>query len=382
MLNVTIDQPRRLQVWRVGYKPDPWVWADWTWATDGRFPGRWDDRDGNFRTIYVGSTLLACLLEVLADFRPDQQLAAEMTDIDVVDDDEAMYPTVPAGRIDPTWLKPRVSGSAKLTGDFCWVTTAQTLAALHPHFVAAALQAGLRDFDAAALKDSRPRELTQSVATYLYARTDLDGIRFASRHGDDLELWAIFERDTSASPCLDDTAATELAADDPALMRAFEVLGLAWVGLKSTAPSPPPIPLPLEQVTESEAFRAIFGDTPPTPETPIGAAYLWSAAVENPQTNLGLLTSLAADAGVWGDFTQARDALANRSLMQHPIHSVERPGEISYVKFIEVSGAARAFDDMQLNDVWILTMIKQNNQWYVWSQSHNYLPPADSITWP
>jgi len=62
--------------------------------------------------------------------------------------------------------------------------------------VAAALRAGLKDFDAAALKDSQPRELTQKLPS-----TELDEIRFALRHADDLALWAIFERhDTGGSP--------------------------------------------------------------------------------------------------------------------------------------------------------------------------------------
>ena len=229
MPEVTVDRPRQLPVWRVGYKPDPWVWADWRWATDGRFPGRWDDHDGNFRTVYVGATLLACLLEVLADFRPDPDLAEDLAEIEVDAVDEELYPTVPAGRIDPAWLDPRLVGQAQLTGEFCWVTTSESLAALRPRFVAAALRAGLRDFDAAALKDSRPRELTQSVSTYLYAETSLDGIRFASRHGDDLDLWAVFERtDSPISPCLAGATTTGLNADHPVLLRAFEMLGLVW----------------------------------------------------------------------------------------------------------------------------------------------------------
>ena len=61
MPDLTVDAPRRLVVSRVGYKPEPWAWVGWEWATDGRFHGRWDDFDGNFRTIYAGSTLLACL---------------------------------------------------------------------------------------------------------------------------------------------------------------------------------------------------------------------------------------------------------------------------------------------------------------------------------
>src|SRR3546814_3536883 len=76
------------EVWRVGFKPEPWAWSGWEWAgADGRFHGRWDDRPGNFRTVYAGSTLLACLLEVLAGFRPDLTLALELGDI--VEDDRS-----------------------------------------------------------------------------------------------------------------------------------------------------------------------------------------------------------------------------------------------------------------------------------------------------
>lgn len=77
---------QRRQGGRVGYRPEPWAWPSWQHATDGRFPGRWDDGYGNFRTIYAGSRLLSCLLEVLACFRPDPALAAQLSDI--IDDDE------------------------------------------------------------------------------------------------------------------------------------------------------------------------------------------------------------------------------------------------------------------------------------------------------
>ena len=61
-------------VWRVGYRPDPWTFTPWQYAENGRFTGRWDDPDGNYRTLYTGQTLLGCLLEVLACFRPDPTL--------------------------------------------------------------------------------------------------------------------------------------------------------------------------------------------------------------------------------------------------------------------------------------------------------------------
>ena len=74
-----------------------------------------------------------------------------------------------------------------------------SIAALHGQFVPIALGLGLGDFDAAALKDGRARSLTQAVSTYLYSLTlddgqQLAGIEFASRHGDDLTLWAVYER--------------------------------------------------------------------------------------------------------------------------------------------------------------------------------------------
>ncbi|MFV1990439.1 MAG: RES domain-containing protein, partial [Acidimicrobiales bacterium] len=61
-------------VWRVGFD-DAWAWTPWEYATDGRFSGRWDDVDGVYRVLYAGSSLLACLVEVLAVFRSDPELA-------------------------------------------------------------------------------------------------------------------------------------------------------------------------------------------------------------------------------------------------------------------------------------------------------------------
>lgn len=84
------------------------------------------------------------------------------------------------------------------------MTNSQSVAVLYPHFIGMALGLGLADLDAAALKDARPRELTQAIAAWIYENTDLDGVTFASRHGDDLRLWAIFERpgDGFVSPWL------------------------------------------------------------------------------------------------------------------------------------------------------------------------------------
>jgi len=54
------------------------------------------------------------------------------------------------------------------------------------------------------------------VATHLYATTDVDGVTFTSRHGDDLELWAIFERpgDPPTSPRLVDLETHPLSPEN------------------------------------------------------------------------------------------------------------------------------------------------------------------------
>jgi len=82
-------------------------------------------------------------------------------------------------------LQPRTAATARLTGTYAAITEAQSVAALRPIFLQQAQQLGLEDLDAAALKDARPRSLTQHVATYIYETTKLDGVRFLSRHGDD-----------------------------------------------------------------------------------------------------------------------------------------------------------------------------------------------------
>lgn len=208
--------------------PQPWAWSGWEWATDGRFPGRWDDLHGNFRTVYAGSSMRASLLEVLAGFRRDARLAAD--EIAEDDEDAVLHPTLASGQVPREWLDARVATSAEVCGNYCAVTDSRSIAVLHAHFIGMALNLGLLDLDAAALKDARPRRLTQAIAAWLYETTDLDGVTFASRHGDDLRLRATFERpgDSYVSPKLSQTRPEELHHDSAAVKDAFRTLGLIW----------------------------------------------------------------------------------------------------------------------------------------------------------
>jgi hypothetical protein len=213
-------------VWRVGFRPYPWAWVDWSRAEDGRFQGRWDDPDGEFRTIYAGGTLQACLAEVLASLRPSVEMAAEMDDIDEDPLDEAMHPTCPAGSIAYAWLEPRVASSATLAGQFCNVTSMVTIAGLRPRFKSMATAQGYEDFDAATLKDQKARPITQAVSKYIWSRGDFHGIRFNSRLGDDNSLWAIYERPdglTGVSPQISDIEMHSLTPEDPAIVEIFEL---------------------------------------------------------------------------------------------------------------------------------------------------------------
>ncbi|TFB67753.1 RES domain-containing protein [Cryobacterium glaciale] len=123
IVEITPDATNRLavrtdpgEVWRIGYGPEPWNWVDWAHAVNGRFNGRWDALDSAYRTIYAGSTLFACLVEVLARFRLDPLFQADMVGIDVDEADAALYSTVPIGIVDEAWLKVRSASRANLSG--------------------------------------------------------------------------------------------------------------------------------------------------------------------------------------------------------------------------------------------------------------------------
>lgn len=368
------------RVWRVGFRPNPWTWSDWKWAQDGRFHGRWDDRTGTFRTLYVASNLLGCLLEVLAPLRPDPTMVAELEGIVEDDQDAEERPTVEAGEVDPAWLDVRAAGSANLTGRHCAVTSTETVAALRPHFIRQALALGRLDFDVSALKDGATRGLTQSVSTYIYEHTDLAGVRFASRHGDEMRMWAIFERagEPDVSPLLSNIEEFPLDRSTPDLLTAFRFHGLRWLG---EGPPDGELPLPLVRVEdEDEVLRRTFGPGGPAPSSPLGAAFLWQSAIASPEVFDSALERLTVDREQWGDFGWANGVLSGLSMTNRPILDAESPDRVAHVKFIDYAGEgiARATGSAALEDVWILTLRRdpgRDNWWRVWGLTQNQRPP-------
>jgi hypothetical protein len=177
-----------------------------------------------------------CFLEVLAVFRADTVLVAELDAIEGDADDEE-FPTVPAGRVDRAWLAARRLGSADLSGDYVDVAHSQTIAELRPRFLARAVHYGLVDVDAAALRLVAPRGFSQAISRFLYAALlpsgeASAGVAFGSRHGDDQQLWAIFERDSDLgaprSRRITEDDSVPIAEDHPDLVAAMTLHHLEW----------------------------------------------------------------------------------------------------------------------------------------------------------
>ena len=367
------------QVWRIGHRPEPWAWVPWKYSDNSRFSGRWDSPDGEFRTMYAGQSLLACLLEVLAHFRPDPTLMDELRDIDV--NGAADEPTPRPGSLPRAWLDKRCAATARMSGRFCAITHTNTISSLRPTFLKDARSFGLEDFDAASLRDSRPRGLTQHVAAHLWRTTDLDGVQYASRHGDDHKLWAIFERPDgdSFAPCLTDRLLVELTPYDPSILEAFKIYGLHWENVEND----PVLPLVEVEAEEEEAKgRELFGDDGPTLQTPLGTAVLFQLAVADPVRNKVALERLVYNSKDWGDFTEAQ-FITPLGFAEHVMESTDDPS-IKHVKFIPLAGSRSvvAFTAAQIPDAVILTMVNPGNEhgeWKVWGLSQGFVPTGPQV---
>ncbi|WP_330131263.1 hypothetical protein [Rhodococcus artemisiae] len=188
-----------------------------------------------WRTLYVGATRLSCYLEVLAYARKSEELSAALDDI--VDDDEDEFPTIAPGRVPQSWMSTRVTGRGAISGWFVVPGDAESVATLRTAFRAQAIRHGLLDLDTAAIRDGRPRALTQAISQWVNTLTDPDGepvagIQFESRHGDGLVLWALYERPgdgtVSKNVTVQDYGLIE--EHDPDLIEAMRLHNLAWEG--------------------------------------------------------------------------------------------------------------------------------------------------------
>ncbi len=120
---------------------------------------------------------MVCFLEVLAPYRPDPALQTGLDAIESNDEDGDTYATVAPGRLDRSWCDNRLFCTARLTGDFALPSHHETLPILREKFLVKARKLGVDDVDAAAVRMSAPRELTQSISAWLYEIVGPDGER-------------------------------------------------------------------------------------------------------------------------------------------------------------------------------------------------------------
>ncbi len=153
------------------------------------------DPDGIFRVLYACSERVGAFVETLARFRPSAALIAGLEAI-AGDDD-----TLPPGTVPASWRGDRTIGVARISGRFVDIGRAESLATLNHMLAGRLVHYRLRELDAAAIRSQAPRRLTQEISRLIWEQTTpdgqpaYDGIFYRSRLGDDLNNWAIFERD-------------------------------------------------------------------------------------------------------------------------------------------------------------------------------------------
>ena len=212
------------EVFRLGRIPDPWSWPDWAYAeADGTFGNRYDDPRGTYRVLYASTQRRGTFVECLAYFRPDIEVVAELNEITGEDSDEEP----PGAGVVPTeWITRRCLGRATLAGDYADIGHHESIGELRAALAARAVHHALADLDAATIRLSAPRGFTQDVSRYVFDQTAdghrrWNGIAYLSRHGDDIQNWAIFE---PAAP--DPVDAEDVVIDDPDLIAALALHNL------------------------------------------------------------------------------------------------------------------------------------------------------------
>ncbi len=211
-------------LYRLGRRPDPWAWPDWAYAeADGTFGNRYDDPQGIYRVLYASTQRTGTFVECLAYYRADIHVIAELAAI--MGDEGDNEPPAP-GVVPNEWVDQRCVGRAVLSGDYADVGHHQSLAELRAALAAQAVHHGLHDLDAATIRLTAPRALTQAISRYVFSQTinghrRWNGLTYLSKHGDNLRNWAIFE---PADPDIIDI--TNFTNQDPGLNAALTLHNL------------------------------------------------------------------------------------------------------------------------------------------------------------
>lgn len=145
--------------------------------------------------LYASTERVATFVECLACYRPDIEVIAELQAIVGEDGDEE---PPAAGVVPAEWADQRCVGRGALVGHYAGVGHHESLVELRAALAARVVHHGLHDLDGAALRLTAPRAFTQEVSRYVFGQSATgerrwNGLSYLSKHGDDLQNWAIFE---------------------------------------------------------------------------------------------------------------------------------------------------------------------------------------------
>ena len=210
-------------LYRIARGTEPWEYPDWKRAgTDSSslahtFGNRFDDPNAEYRVLYASSQLVSCYVEVLARFRPDYALLAELRAMDGEDD----YQQV--GVIPDEWFESRFIGTAEVGGNYADLYSPAWVSHLRSRLQPLCIEFGLTDFDVSVLIQAEKRIVTQRASSIVYDLGGFAGIYYASRHGLGLENWALFEFKATINPLI---PVQRVSKNDPSLTQALEILHL------------------------------------------------------------------------------------------------------------------------------------------------------------
>lgn len=135
------------------------------------------------------------------------------------------------------------------------------------------------------------------------------------------------------------------------------------------------MPLPIVLTSREEAAAAWGGIEP---NSPLGIAFLWLEALEDPAYYANALGSLSLQPSVWGDFTEVASVVADLAVLSR-VQDTDDP-DIKHVRLIPYAGEpGRVVEQADLSDSYYLTVVFHGGQWHVWGLSHNRTPDPSEV---
>jgi RES domain len=212
-------------IWRVGWAknplhPQPPHALD---LADTDAGNRFDSITADFETIYYGKNHAACFAEILAHRRPDPAI------VELIDDGDSWTSFMRPGTVEAAWRRKRLLCRVALVNPeerFLDLHDHRTLAWLNRDFRPLLVLSNLGEVTVDSITKG-DRMLTRYLASWLYKLRSptgeplFAGIKYLSRHGSDLECWALFDRTQ-----IELRETMTIGKDNPDLKKIADLFGL------------------------------------------------------------------------------------------------------------------------------------------------------------